>query len=129
MRSRVRLSAARIAAAALATTLAVSLATSVPAQADTPGDQPLPGYTINNPTLAPVLVGGVLTTVRQGVHEHAAYDIEVPPHWNGELVMWAHGYRGQGFVLTVDPPGYLMRQKLLAQGYAWAASSYYDNGY
>src|SRR2546426_5269960 len=120
----------RIFAAAVVTTLAVSMATSVPAQADpTPGDQPLLGYTIINPPLTPALVGGVPATVKQGVHEHAAYDIEVPPNWNGELVMWAHGYRGQGFVLTVDPPAYLMRQKLLDQGYAWAASSYYDNGY
>jgi pimeloyl-ACP methyl ester carboxylesterase len=84
---------------------------------------------VDNPPLAPVPVGGVPSTVRQGVHAHAAYDVEVPPHWNGDLVMWAHGYRGQGFVLTVDPPGYGLRQKLLDQGYAWAASSYYDNGY
>lgn len=120
----------RYLAAAVATILAVSMATSAPASADSvPGNQPLPGYTINNPPLAPALVGGVPATVLQGVHEHAAYDIEVPPQWNGDLVMWAHGYRGQGFVLTVDPPGYGMRQKLLDQGYAWAASSYYENGY
>jgi hypothetical protein len=106
------------------------MATSAPAMADpVPGNEPLPGYTINNPPLAPILVGGVPTTVHQGVHEHAAYDIEIPPNWNGELVMWAHGFRGQGFLLTVGPPDYLMRQKLLNQGYAWAASSYYDNGY
>ena len=43
--------------------------------------------------------------------------------------MWAHGFRGQGFVLTVDTPAYGLREKLLNQGYAWAASSYYDNGY
>jgi hypothetical protein len=111
-------------------TLAISVAGAAPAFADpVPGDQPLPGYTISNPPLAPALVNGVPSTVFQGVHEHAAYDIEVPPSWNGELVMWAHGYRGQGFVLTVDPPGFGMRQKLLNQGYAWAASSYYANGY
>lgn len=94
-----------------------------------PSDQPLPGYTIDNPPLAPVLVGGEPTRVLQGVHRHAAYDIEVPPRWNGELVLWAHGYRGNSTVLTVDPPGYGLRQRLLAQGYAWAASSYYANGF
>jgi hypothetical protein len=99
------------------------------AGATVPGDQPLPGYTISNPPLTPALVNGVATTVRQGVHEHAAYIVEVPPAWNGELVMWAHGYRGQGFVLTVDPPDYALRQKVLNEGYAWAASSYYGNGY
>jgi pimeloyl-ACP methyl ester carboxylesterase len=94
-----------------------------------PTDQPLPTYSITNPTLAPVLVGGAPSRVLQGVHGHAGYIIEVPPQWNGDLVMWAHGYRGNGHVLTVDPPGYGMRDKLLNQGYAWAASSYYDNGF
>src|SRR5437868_2282439 len=74
----------------------------VPHHDSVPTDQPLPGYTISNPPLAPALVGGVATTVWQGVHEHGGYIVEVPPHWNGDLVMWAHGYRGQGFVLTVD---------------------------
>ena len=110
--------------------LLLSLTAMTPAHAGSvPGDQPLPGYSVNNPPLAPVPVNGTPSVVRQGMHGHAAYDIEVPPHWNGELVMWAHGYRGQGFVLTVDTPAFGLRQKLLGQGYAWAASSYYDNGY
>jgi hypothetical protein len=94
-----------------------------------PGGQPLPGYTIDNPPLAPAVVHGVPARVLQGVHEHAAYDIEVPPRWNGELVLWAHGFRGNGTVLTVDAPAFGLRQKLLDEGYAWAASSYADNGY
>ncbi|MCW2938169.1 MAG: hypothetical protein JWN00_1154 [Actinomycetia bacterium] len=95
----------------------------------TPGDQPLPGYTIVNPPLAPATVHGSPSNVFQGVHEHAAYDIEVPPGWNHKLVLYTHGYAGQGTVLTVGPPPYGLRQKLLDEGYAWAASSYYDNGY
>lgn len=43
--------------------------------------------------------------------------------------MWAHGYRGEGSVLTVDPPSFGMRRHLLERGYAWAASSYDANGY
>lgn len=103
----------------------------VPAAAhgSVPTDQPLPTYTITNPPLAPVLVGGVASHVLQGVHGHAGYIVEIPPRWNGDLVMWSHGYRGNGHVLTVDPPAYGMRDKLLGQGYAWAASSYYDNGF
>jgi hypothetical protein len=93
------------------------------------GGEPLPGYTVNNPPLLPTTVGGVPTTVYQGIFEHAAFDIEVPANWNGDLVMYAHGYRGQGIVLTVDPPPFGLRQKLVDEGYAWAASSYYDNGY
>jgi hypothetical protein len=94
-----------------------------------PGDQPLPPYTISNPPLAPALVAGEPTRVLQGVYRHAAYTIEVPPRWNGDLVMWAHGYRGQGTVLTTETPAFGLRQRLLDQGYAWAASSYYDNGF
>jgi pimeloyl-ACP methyl ester carboxylesterase len=93
------------------------------------GSQPLPGYTISNPPLAPLTAGGAPTVVTQGVYEHAAFDLEVPAHWNGDLVMWAHGFRGQGFVLTVDPPAYGLRQTFVNEGYAWAASSYADNGY
>jgi hypothetical protein len=117
-------------------TLAIGVVGAAPASSarltggqSVPGGQPLPGYTIDNPPLAPATVHGAPARVLQGVHEHAAYDIEVPPAWNGELVMWAHGFRGNGTVLTVDPPAFGLRQKLLDEGYAWAASSYYDNGY
>jgi hypothetical protein len=110
--------------------LVLGVASAPPASAtDVPGDQPLPPYTIVNPPLAPASVGGQPTTVYQGTHEHAAYIIEVPPVWNGDLVMWAHGYRGTVTVLTVGPPDYGLRQRLLDQGYAWAASSYAGNGY
>jgi hypothetical protein len=90
---------------------------------------PPPGYTIDNPPLAPITVNGQPTRVLQGVHRDAAYDIEIPPHWNGDVVMWAHGYRGNGTVLTVDPPAFELRQRFVNQGYAWAASSYYANGF
>src|SRR5438034_1114043 len=114
-----------------ATSAVIALGLSGPAHAAAgpPEDQPLPGYTISNPPLAPVPVHGRPSTVLQGVRGHAAYDIEVPPAWNGRLVLYAHGYAGQGTVLTVSPPPFGLRQHLLDQGYAWAASSYYDNGY
>ena len=62
-----------------------------------------------------------------GVYADAGYRIEVPANWNGELVMYAHGYRGQGPQLTVSNPP--IRSHLIANGYAWAASSYAANGY
>ena len=62
-----------------------------------------------------------------GVESGAGYRIEVPANWNGELVMYAHGWRGTGDVLTVTPPR--IRRELLAAGYAWAASSYSANDY
>lgn len=112
----------------VALSFALVCAAAHPAAA-TGGDKPLPGYTIVNPALAPVLVGGKPTKVVQGVHSHAGYIIEVPPRWNGRLAMWAHGYRGEGKVLTVDAPPYGLRQRWLDEGYAWAASSYYSNSY
>jgi hypothetical protein len=62
-----------------------------------------------------------------GVLDGARYRIEVPQNWNGQLVMWAHGFRGTGPNLTVDNPP--MREKMLELGYAWAASSYSANYY
>lgn len=62
-----------------------------------------------------------------GVLDGAAYYIEVPPNWNGKLVMYAHGFRGNGAALTVSPPS--IRRHLIQQGYAWAASSYSKNYY
>ena len=62
-----------------------------------------------------------------GVHNKAGYRIEVPENWNGSLVMWAHGFRGEGLELTVD--NHPLRDFLVANGFAWAASSYSRNGY
>lgn len=119
----------RFVSVAAATAAVLSLAAAPAGAGTVPGDLPLPPYTIDNPPLPPLTVNGRPTTVRQGVDHHAAYDIEIPPDWNGELVLWAHGYRGRGTVLTVDPPAFGLRDKLVTEGYAWAASSYDDNGY
>jgi hypothetical protein len=71
---------------------------------------------------------GQLSQVSRGIaRDGAAYRIEVPPNWNGTLVMFAHGYRGTGAVVWVDDPQ--LRQYFVDQGFAWAASSYAVNGY
>jgi hypothetical protein len=71
---------------------------------------------------------GQLSRVWTGVaRDGGAYRVEVPPHWNGTLVMFAHGYRGTGSVVWVDEPQ--LRQYFVDQGFAWAASSYAINGY
>ena len=62
-----------------------------------------------------------------GIQGQAAYVIEVPQNWNGTLVMYAHGYAGTGADLKVQTPP--LRAEWLAQGYAWAASSYSSNYY
>ena len=62
-----------------------------------------------------------------GVLDGAAYRIEVPKTWNGTLVMYAHGFRGQIPDLSVTNPS--IRRHLIEGGYAWAASSYSTNYY
>jgi len=74
--------------------------------------------------------------LQEGVdRKGAVYRYEVPYNWNGDLVMYAHGFRGcfadpAGTTLvplTVDNPP--LREYYLARGYAWAASSYSKNCY
>jgi hypothetical protein len=73
-------------------------------------------------------VDNTTTSRWSGVLGGALYHVEVPANWNGKLVMYAHGYPGEGSVLTVDDaPG--MRRYLIQNGYAWAASSYSKNFY
>ncbi len=68
-----------------------------------------------------------------GVHTGAGYRIEVPDNWNGDLVIWAHGFREAAptdpdfLELTVD--NHPLREFLIPNGYAWAASSYRRNDY
>jgi pimeloyl-ACP methyl ester carboxylesterase len=89
-------------------------------------DQP-PQYFVNEALLPFDALPGTTTTRLWGVHGGAGYRIEVPENWNGELVVYAHGFRGIGLELTVSNPA--IRSYLIANGYAWAASSYSKNGY
>lgn len=86
-------------------------ATTFPAMAAAPGD------TVDMAT----------TSRWAGVLGGAAYLVEVPAQWNGQLVMYAHGYAGTGTALNVGPPS--IRRHLVQRGYAWAASSYGRNYY
>lgn len=72
---------------------------------------------------------GTDTEVSWGVNKNAGFRIEVPANWNGDLVMYAHGFRGTGETLTVDSPPLPMRLWMLENGFAWAASSYSKNFY
>ena len=58
-----------------------------------------------------------------GILAGAPYRIEVPKqHWNGQLVLFAHGFRGNGTTVWVDDSP--LRTYLVAHGFAWAASGY-----
>ena len=93
-----------------------------PAIADKP-----PAYFVDETKLPFVALAGTTTTRLWGVQGGAGYRIEVPENWNGDLVLYAHGFRGGGLELTVSNPP--IRAYLIANGYAWAASSYATNGY
>ncbi len=66
--------------------------------------------------------------LRESAHEGADYLIGMPAQWNGGLVMFAHGYEGEG-------PGRgsarssPLANHLATHGYAWAASGYRSKGY
>jgi pimeloyl-ACP methyl ester carboxylesterase len=86
-----------------------------------------PKHYVDSTKLPFAAVPGVSSQRVWGVLNGAGYRIEVPDNWNGSLVLWAHGFRGNGLELTVDD--HPLRPYLLANGYAWAASSYSKNGY
>jgi pimeloyl-ACP methyl ester carboxylesterase len=72
-------------------------------------------------------LAGTPTSRYWGVSNGAGWRIEVPDNWNGDLVLYAHGYAGTGAQLFVQTPS--LRAFLISNGYAWAASSYRANGY
>jgi pimeloyl-ACP methyl ester carboxylesterase len=86
-----------------------------------------PEYFVDESKLPFDGIPGIATDRHWGVHGGAGYRIEVPQAWNGDLVVWAHGFRGEGLELTVD--NHPLRPFLIANGYAWAASSYAKNAY
>ena len=89
-----------------------------------------PSYEIDENQVAAEVASVEASTgqeVLSGEIAGAAWIAQIPDNWNGDLVIYAHGYRGEGTDLTVDaPPGY---EFLTASGYAWAASSYRRNSY
>ena len=92
-----------------------------------------PQYFVDSSKLPFAAIPGLPAQQLWGVHNGAGYRVEVPANWNGKLVLWAHGYRGDprtdptALELTVD--NHPLRQFLIASGYAWAASSYSKNAY
>jgi hypothetical protein len=71
--------------------------------------------------------GRPISRTLTGIVAGAPYRIEVPKHWNGQLALYAHGFRGTGTTVWVeDSP---LRAYFIAHGFAWAASGYATNGY
>ncbi len=86
-------------------------------------DQPAAGFDLADPSFE-ALEGAEAFFGRLG---GTVYAIEMPDDWNRRLVVWAHGFRGSDPDLVVDTPP--MREHLIENGYAWAASSYSANGF
>jgi hypothetical protein len=95
-----------------------------------------PGYAVADPNCDPTGVpfrpltdatGNPVSRTYTGIENGAAFRMEVPLNWNGELVVFAHGYRGSGTTVHVEDP--VLRAHYVAQGFGWAASSYQTNGY
>jgi hypothetical protein len=118
----------------------VPAATATAASCVTTASAVVPGVQIADPAcefngavytgpFGPIANGsGQMSQVWTGIApDGGAYRIEVPPNWNGTLVMFAHGFRGTGNMVWVDEPQ--LRQYFVDNGFAWAASSYALNGY
>ena len=115
----------RIAGALVAAGLAV---TTIGAVSDSASADPPPDYAIDEEQLAEQITALELATgqeVLSGEIAGATWLAQVPDNWNGDLVIYAHGYAGEGTRLGVGPPPAL--GFLLDEGYAWAASSFNEN--
>jgi pimeloyl-ACP methyl ester carboxylesterase len=66
-----------------------------------------------------------------GKYDGGLYRIEIPEQWNGDLVLFAHGFvsnaGANGSNLRVG--NHRFREHVVSRGFAWAASSYRCNGY
>ncbi len=66
-----------------------------------------------------------------GTYDGGVYRTEIPEAWNGDLVLYAHGFvssaGAQGSSLRVQ--NVPIREHLIRSGFAWTASSYRCNGY
>jgi hypothetical protein len=125
------MTAARIARIGLLPLAALAMVIASPALATFPHEEEVPQDTreffVDETKLPFDEVPGFPSTRSWGIDDGAGYRIEVPANWNGDLVVYTHGFRGNGAELTVDNPP--LRLHLLANGYAWLASSYSKNYY
>jgi pimeloyl-ACP methyl ester carboxylesterase len=97
-------------------------------ESTTTGERPLPppvqvrpepeGVTLADPAFEP-LPGARADFGRLG---GAVYQIEIPANWNRRLVLHMHGFEELGPEASATAPDF--RGYLIAQGYAWGASSF-----
>jgi putative CocE/NonD family hydrolase len=66
-------------------------------------------------------------TIQGQLPSGAAWSAQVPEKWNGTLLLFSHGYSPVARAPELAPPS--MKEALLAQGYALAASAYSSTGW
>jgi pimeloyl-ACP methyl ester carboxylesterase len=90
--------------------------------------------------LAALLFGAMLAGEAQAQQvvtgttgEGAQYEFRVPDNWNGDLVVWVHGILDPALPVDLLPDSTQglggLRDGLLARGYAFAYSTFSENGY
>ena len=90
----------------------------------------------DTPTAAPRANAAARTTVAGATHLEgdigpgARWEIDTPAEWNGDLVVYAHGYTDPVAAVTLPAGNFpQIRDALLVRGFAVIASSYSENGY
>ena len=117
--------------AVIAALIAIGASTRTTSALGRPGVTPVPcpdqAWQIGDPTFE-ALEGAKAFF---GQYDGGIYRIEIPDNWNGELALYAHGFVSNagtnGAALRVGNSP--IREHLIEEGYAWAASSYRCNGY
>jgi pimeloyl-ACP methyl ester carboxylesterase len=94
-------------------------------------DEPLAPAAAPNASYARAATGPQDVTGETG--QGALYSLSIPAQWNGSLVLYVHGIRDASLPLTLDNGNQDdvlgLRTGLLAQGYAFAYSSFSENGW
>jgi len=77
-----------------------------------------------------VVQGDGFTTYEGVIGGENLYAIVVPEDWNGELVIYAHGFvdGGEPLVLPEKDNAPEIRDRIVGMGFAWAYCSYRENG-
>ena len=86
------------------------------------------GTTLSSKVSATNAWTGGARNLKGAIGPGALYAIEVPENWNGDLVVYVHGYDESAGPIRLPDIGYL-KDPLMARGYAVTFSSFSANGY
>lgn len=77
----------------------------------------------------PAAPAPALPVAATGEIAQAPYRIDIPERWNGDLVLFAHGYEPVGAPRATPMPANELAQSFLDRGYAFAGSAYRTQGW